>query len=82
MHKATIDSENQGRHFLKILESEIEPAIKELSSCLLYPDSSATELDHCVQKFETAVANMRSAQSSLQTSMHRVRLLGDQLLKT
>jgi tetratricopeptide (TPR) repeat protein len=82
LHKATIDSENQGRNFLKILESEIEPAIKELSSCLLYPDSSATELDHCVQKFETAVANMRTAQSSLQTSMHRVRLLGDQLLKT
>jgi tetratricopeptide (TPR) repeat protein len=81
LHKATIDSENQGRTFLKILESEIEPAIKELSTCLLYSDSSATELDQCVQKFEAAVANLRAAQSTLKNSMERVRLLGDQLVK-
>jgi tetratricopeptide (TPR) repeat protein len=82
LHKATIDSENQGRTFLKILESEIEPAIKELSTCLLYSDSSATELDQCVQKFESAVANLRAAQSTLKNSMERVRILGDQLVKT
>jgi tetratricopeptide (TPR) repeat protein len=82
LHKATIDSENQGRSFLKILEGEIEPAIKELSTCLLYSDSSATELDQCVQRFETAVANLRAAQSTLKNSMERVRLLGDQLVKT
>lgn len=82
LHKATIDSENQGRTFLKILESEIEPAIKELSTCLLYSDSSATELDQCVQKFEAAVASLRAAQSTLNNSMERVRLLGDQLVKT
>src|SRR5437867_1852959 len=35
LHKATIDSENNGRHFLQILEKEVEPAIKELSSVLL-----------------------------------------------
>src|SRR5262245_10077633 len=65
LHQATIDSENQGRHFLKILESEVEPAIKELSSCLLYPDSSVTELDQCVQKFEAALTSMRTAQRGL-----------------
>jgi hypothetical protein len=80
LHKATIESENSGRQFLKILESEIEPAIKELSTCLLYPDSSASELDQCVQKFESAVANMRSAQRNLQNSIERVRNIGDQLL--
>src|SRR5262249_2511917 len=52
LHKATIDSENCGRDFLKILEDQIEPAIKDLSSCLLYPDSPTSELDQCVQKFE------------------------------
>src|SRR5262249_4626947 len=40
LHKATIESENFGRAFLRILEGEVEPAIKELSSCLLYPDTS------------------------------------------
>jgi len=82
LHKATIESEGHGRGFLKILESEIEPAIKELSSCLLYPDSSATEIDACVQKFESAIANMRSIQRSLQHTMERVRTVGDQLLKS
>jgi tetratricopeptide (TPR) repeat protein len=82
LHKATIESENVGRHFLKILESEIEPAIKELSSALLYPDTSLGELDQCVQKFESAIASMRSAQRSLQTSMERVRTIGEQLLRS
>lgn len=81
LHRATIESESQGRHCLKILESEIEPAIKVLSSCLLYPDSSATELEHCAQKFESAVNSMRAAQHALESSMDRVRTLGEQLLK-
>src|SRR5262249_23486403 len=40
LHRATIDSETHGRSIVKIVETEVEPAIKELSSCLLYPDSS------------------------------------------
>jgi tetratricopeptide (TPR) repeat protein len=82
LHKATVDSENYSRAFLKVVEAEIEPAIKELSTCLLYPDSTAAELDECVQKFETAISSMRSAQQSLQGSMERVRTLGDQLLRS
>jgi Tfp pilus assembly protein PilF len=81
LHKATIESENHGRHFLKILEAEIEPAIKELSSCLLYPDTSLAELDECVQKFESALATMRSAQRGLQSSMEKIRNIGTKLLE-
>jgi tetratricopeptide (TPR) repeat protein len=81
LHKATIESENKGRHFLDILETEIEPAIKELSSCLLYPDTSANELDVCVRRFESAIESMRTAQQGLQSSIDRVRSIGDQLLK-
>ena len=81
LHKATVDSDNQGRSFLKVLEAEIEPAIKELSSCLLYPDSSATEVDQCLQKFTAAMVAMRSAQAALKTSVDRVRVLGEQLVK-
>jgi tetratricopeptide (TPR) repeat protein len=82
LHKATIESENNGRNFLKILESEVEPAIKDLSSCLLYADSSRTELDQRVQKFESAMQSIRSAQRSLQTSMDQVRSLGERLIKS
>src|SRR5205085_2622970 len=51
IHKATIESEDLGRLFVEVLASGIEPAIKELSSALLYQDTSAGELDQCVEKF-------------------------------
>jgi len=82
LHHATIESENQGRSFLVVLEKEVEPAIKELSSCLLYPDGSVGGLDTCVQKFENAIHTMRSAQRTLQSCIEQVRTLGEQLIKT
>jgi tetratricopeptide (TPR) repeat protein len=82
LHKATIESENHGRNFLQILEKEVEPAIKELSSCLLYPNSPLTELDECVAKFENAIRSVRSAHRSLQSSMEQVRTLGERLIRT
>jgi tetratricopeptide (TPR) repeat protein len=82
LHQATIESENHGRSFLKILEKEIEPAIKELSSCLLYSHSTVHELDQCVQKFEHAISSMHSAQRSLVSSMEQVRNLGEQLIRS
>ena len=38
--------------FHQVLADELETAIKELSSCLLYPDGPITELDACVSRFE------------------------------
>src|SRR5206468_221002 len=82
LHQATIESENQGRNFLLVLEKEIEPAIKELSSCLLYPDGSIGGLDTCVQKFENAMHSMRSVQRSLQSCIEQVRTVGERLIKS
>jgi tetratricopeptide (TPR) repeat protein len=82
VHKATVESDNAGHDFLRIMERDIEPAIKELSTCLLYPDSSANELDQCLAKFEAAVANMRSIQMTLNASMQKVQKLGEQLLRS
>jgi len=81
LHRATIESENLGRQFLQVLEGEIEPAIKELSSCLLYPDTAPNDLDQCVQRFETAIASIRTAQRSMQLSIDRVRSIGERLFK-
>src|SRR5262249_6872321 len=52
MHKGTVDLDKHGREFLRILESEVERAIKELSNCLFFPDTSATELDGYTAKLE------------------------------
>jgi Flp pilus assembly protein TadD len=82
VHQATIESENQGRYFLQILEKEVEPAIKELSSYLLYPESAAGGLEDCVQKFENALQSMRSTQRSLQSSVEQIRIAGEKLMKS
>jgi tetratricopeptide (TPR) repeat protein len=82
LHKATVESDNYGRSFLEIMEGEIEPAIKELSTCLLYPDTSSHELAQCLEKFEAAVTNMRGVQKNLESAMQRVHKLGDQLLRS
>jgi tetratricopeptide (TPR) repeat protein len=82
LHKAAVDSESQGRQFLQILEHQIEPAIKELSTRLLGIDTAGPDLDQCVHNFESALENMRNAQHSLETSVHRVQVLGDRLLET
>jgi Tfp pilus assembly protein PilF len=81
LHRATIESENCNRHFLKVVEHEIEPAIKELSSCLLYPDTPVSELDQSIQKFEAALASMRTAHRSMLSSIERVHSLGEKLFK-
>jgi tetratricopeptide (TPR) repeat protein len=80
LHRVTIESEGHGRTLLGILENEIEPAIKVLSSCLLYPSTAITELDQCVQKMETAIASMRNVQRNLQASVEKVRSTGEKML--
>jgi tetratricopeptide (TPR) repeat protein len=80
LHKATIESDNYGRHFFQLVEEEVEPVIKELSSCMISPDVSITVLDACIQKFEDALTHMRSARENLQSSIAKVRTLGDKLV--
>jgi Tfp pilus assembly protein PilF len=81
MHKSTVDADGHARQFVELLDNEVEPAIKELSTCLLYPDSSVNELDQCVRKFENAIHHMRAVQLALQTSMEKIRTTGDRMLK-
>jgi tetratricopeptide (TPR) repeat protein len=80
LHKATIESDNHGRHFFQLVGEEIEPVIKELSSCLISPDVSISVLDACIQKFEDALTHMKSARENLQNSIRRARILGDKLV--
>ncbi len=82
LHRVTIETENHGRNFLKILEGELEPAIQELSRCILLPDGSGQSMDQKVQKLEEAVANMRQAKENLQLTMAKVRQLGEKLLQS
>ncbi len=82
LHRATIDSENQSRDFVQLLTAEIESAIKDMSSGLLYSHQSSIELDQCVQKVEKALEHLESAQKTLQNRMEEVRFFGDKLVQS
>ncbi len=81
LHQATIDSQHQGRAFLDVLEEEVEPGIKEVSSLLLYAETSSATLSDRVKRFEAALQNMRALQKNLQLSMKKLRESSDQLLE-
>lgn len=82
LHQATIDTELQARQLALILEQQVDPAIKELSTCLLRANSPAHVLDQCVEKFENAVQLVRRAQRQVQSTMEQVRSLGERLVNT
>src|SRR5262249_15285507 len=45
LHSSSTESETFGRQFQQLLLDEVEPAIKELSSSLLYPNGSRSEME-------------------------------------
>jgi tetratricopeptide (TPR) repeat protein len=73
LHQATIATEETGKQFEDVLETEVEPAIKELSSCLLYPEGARTQLNDCVERFESALRHVQTVQASLQATLNKVR---------
>jgi hypothetical protein len=73
LHTASTESETFGKQYQQLLLEEVEPAIKELSTALLYPDGSRSEMEACFSRFEAALERMRSVQQSLQSSMGRLR---------
>ena len=68
-------AEELGRRFQKVLSDEVEDVIKELSSCLLYPDGSIGELSTCVHRLEQALEHMVGAQKNLEIGMAHVQQL-------
>jgi Tfp pilus assembly protein PilF len=78
LHQVTIESEEIGRQFEQVLELEVDPAIKELSNCLLHADGPYSELDECVQRFEVALEHVRTTRRDLLAKISRIRELGEQ----
>ncbi|HMP01263.1 MAG TPA: tetratricopeptide repeat protein [Gemmatales bacterium] len=79
LHRTTIVSENTCRDLARILEDELESAIKELSSALLY-NATATELADKLEKFERAMNRTRAVQKAWQQNMQKLRELNEKLL--
>jgi len=78
LHQATVDSDEELVRCHRVLEKELEPAIKELSSALLYRHHPSSELEECVDKFEAAIDNLRAAHQKFQGHMAKLRTLEEQ----
>ena len=77
LHQATIDSSDAGRLLQQILEKEVEPSIKELSSCLL-SISGGGDFDECVKKFEAALQHVRDTNAAVGRRLAKLRDFRDQ----
>lgn len=77
LHQATVVCEEAGRKLQQILADEVEPAIKELSTCLLYPDTPLSEMESCIHRFEKALEHVRSAESAVMGNMDRLRHMSE-----
>jgi tetratricopeptide (TPR) repeat protein len=82
LHRQAIDSENLSREFVHMVAMEIEPTLKELSNCLLHSSDSRIELDHCLQKVESAISHLHTTRKNLQGRVEEVRVLGNNLAQS
>lgn len=72
LNNATAVSEEAGRLLKVILVEEIEPALKELSSCLLNPGKAVNDLAVCLLRFEQALEHFRIAENAMKLNMDRL----------
>jgi tetratricopeptide (TPR) repeat protein len=80
LHRTTAVAENTVRDLHRVLEEELEPAIKELSSALLTGRSSVTELSERLERFELAMNRTRALKKTWQQNMQILRELNDKLM--
>jgi hypothetical protein len=80
LHRTTIESETVGKDFFTLVEHDVEPVIKELSTFLITPDETLTTLDACILRFDSIMARMASAKDSLKANVLKVHKLGDDLV--
>jgi tetratricopeptide (TPR) repeat protein len=74
LHQTTIDAMDASRLLQQILEKEVEPAIKELSTSLLNAGAGGGgDLDECVKKFEAALQHVRDTQAAVGRRMAKLR---------
>jgi tetratricopeptide (TPR) repeat protein len=73
LHDASGGAEKAGKELQQVLSAELEPAIKELSTCLLYANGPRSELDTCIAKFEAALGHMRKLRQGVQGGLDHLQ---------
>ncbi len=78
LHTGAEAAEELGRNFQKILSDQMDVAIKELSSCLLYADAPTSELNACVDRFAEALDHILASQKKMEAGILRLQNLNAQ----
>ncbi len=77
LRNAAGEVEEIGRQMISILERELEQALKQLSTALLYPDTPRSQLDACVERFEKAMERLHAVHQLLLRKTGLIRETGD-----
>ena len=81
LHRTTVVSENACRDLGRILAEELEVAIKDLSSALLYSNTSVTDLSERLERFEKAMQRAQLAQKTWKQTLDKIHELNDKLMQ-
>jgi tetratricopeptide (TPR) repeat protein len=73
LHRGTTASERTTRELTAVLEQDLEPALKNLSAALLYSNTSVSELQERLEKFQEAMNRIKALQRSWQQNMVFIR---------
>jgi len=79
MHQSVIDMDRQSHQLINVLEGEVEQAIRDLSNCLLFPNTPGNDLNGQIQKFNIVVGQLTQLQQLLQKNMRRAHEMGEQV---
>jgi Flp pilus assembly protein TadD len=81
MHQAIISMDRQGHQLLHVLQEDIERVIRDLSSCLLFPNNPGNDLNLQIQKFNVVASLLQQLQQQLQKDMAKTTEAGEQIEK-
>jgi tetratricopeptide (TPR) repeat protein len=79
LHQVLIELDKQGHQLLGVIQNDIELAIRELSNGLLFPKDPRNDLVGQIQKFDTAMTQLRQLQTALRQKVQQIRDHGDHL---
>jgi tetratricopeptide (TPR) repeat protein len=73
LHQGAGEVETLGMRFQQTLADDVEDALKELSSVLLYSSGSLSELNDRVERFEQAIEHLQTARQELDQGIARLQ---------
>jgi tetratricopeptide (TPR) repeat protein len=73
LHRDTTSAERTTRELTAVLEQDLEPALKNLSTALLYSNTSVTDWQEKLEKFQTAINRIKALQRAWQQNMQHLR---------